>query len=167
MLGKDLVTTSILLLVIIHPYRNFNSDLAKRPSNRVLMNNYITQFFWYFCPNLDASLGRRVETVHVIKVMLPSHLSVTSLTVCHYADGRSPYIINGSESSKGRWPWQVSVQWYQPPLIKKSSHTCGGSVINNRWILLAAHCVIYEKYSTTKITLIVIEWKQDYSRYLR
>ena len=43
-----------------------------------------------------------------------------------------PYIVGGYDVRPNEVPWQVSLQ--------KSSHTCGGSIINNRWILSAAHC---------------------------
>jgi len=47
-------------------------------------------------------------------------------------------IVGGREAQHCGWPWQVSVQrlgrygWY---------HTCGGSIIHERWIITAAHCV--------------------------
>ncbi|KAM6429995.1 chymotrypsinogen 2-like [Python bivittatus] len=43
-------------------------------------------------------------------------------------------IVNGEEAVPGSWPWQVSLQ------DKTGFHFCGGSLINENWVITAAHC---------------------------
>lgn len=45
-------------------------------------------------------------------------------------------IVGGTEAAPHSWPWQVSI------IIPSGEHHCGGSIINNQWILSAAHCFI-------------------------
>jgi len=46
------------------------------------------------------------------------------------ADGR---IVGGRQAKKGEFPWQVQVQKY-------GSHWCGGTLLDDQWVLSAAHC---------------------------
>jgi len=49
-------------------------------------------------------------------------------------------IINGIESNKNAWPWQVSLE-LDLSTHGKIGHWCGGVLIHSSWILTAAHCV--------------------------
>lgn len=44
-------------------------------------------------------------------------------------------IVNGSTAHIGQFPHQVSLRTH-----RKKEHFCGGSIINTRWIITAAHC---------------------------
>uniref|UniRef100_A0A8C3YI61 pancreatic elastase II n=1 Tax=Catagonus wagneri TaxID=51154 RepID=A0A8C3YI61_9CETA len=49
-----------------------------------------------------------------------------------------PRVVGGEDASPNSWPWQVSLQydssgqWY---------HTCGGVLVDQNWVLTAAHCI--------------------------
>ncbi|XP_069755622.1 chymotrypsinogen B-like [Narcine bancroftii] len=43
-------------------------------------------------------------------------------------------IVNGEEAIPGSWPWQVSLQ------TDSGWHFCGGSLVNENWVITAAHC---------------------------
>uniref|UniRef100_A0A452RRF7 tryptase n=1 Tax=Ursus americanus TaxID=9643 RepID=A0A452RRF7_URSAM len=47
-------------------------------------------------------------------------------------------IVGGMDALERKWPWQVSVQY-------RGFHVCGGSIINEYWILSAAHCFDRDK----------------------
>ncbi|XP_076144183.1 serine protease [Alosa pseudoharengus] len=45
-------------------------------------------------------------------------------------------IVNGEEAVPHSWPWQVSLQDWS------GFHFCGGSLINENWVVTAAHCSV-------------------------
>jgi len=45
-----------------------------------------------------------------------------------------PLIVGGVEAGKGDFPFIVEIQ--------RGGHYCGGSIINNNWIVTAAHCSV-------------------------
>jgi len=48
------------------------------------------------------------------------------------ADGDK--VVGGVQALRGDWPWSCSMRY-------NGRHICGGSLINNQWIITAAHCV--------------------------
>ncbi|XP_068610853.1 chymotrypsin-like protease CTRL-1 [Brachionichthys hirsutus] len=46
-------------------------------------------------------------------------------------------IAGGTNATAGAWPWQVSIH-----LNLFGSHICGGTLINDQWVLTAAHCIV-------------------------
>uniref|UniRef100_A0A8C4LAS2 Peptidase S1 domain-containing protein n=1 Tax=Equus asinus asinus TaxID=83772 RepID=A0A8C4LAS2_EQUAS len=44
-------------------------------------------------------------------------------------------VMGGQESVHGRWPWMGSLR------LPKGHH-CGGTLLNHRWVLSAAHCFV-------------------------
>lgn len=57
-----------------------------------------------------------------------------------------PKIVGGSVAKDGQYPYQASLRY-------RNRHFCGGSVLNERWILTAAHCL--SSFNDTAITVVL------------
>ncbi|KAK2913887.1 hypothetical protein Q8A67_002286 [Cirrhinus molitorella] len=53
-------------------------------------------------------------------------------------------IVNGEEARPHSWPWQVSLQ------DSTGFHYCGGSLVNEWWVVTAAHC---DPWSSDRVVL--------------
>uniref|UniRef100_A0A2S2NG88 Trypsin-1 n=1 Tax=Schizaphis graminum TaxID=13262 RepID=A0A2S2NG88_SCHGA len=69
------------------------------------------------------------------------------------SDGNSR-VVGGTDSMPGEFPWQISLQLVTGETAR---HVCGGSVINENWVLTAAHCV----YGLSEKVLSVVAGKND------
>eukprot|EP00062_Callorhinchus_milii_P005437 gi/632944860/ref/XP_007887731.1/ PREDICTED: chymotrypsin A-like [Callorhinchus milii] len=49
-------------------------------------------------------------------------------------------IVNGEDAVSGSWPWQISLQDYS------GWHFCGGSLLNENWVVTAAHCGVGQSH---------------------
>ncbi|XP_033121873.1 ovochymase-1-like isoform X2 [Anneissia japonica] len=52
-------------------------------------------------------------------------------------------IVGGTKAKPGAWPWQVQITKLS------GGHICGGSLLNRRWVLSAAHCFAAEPYASS------------------
>jgi len=69
--------------------------------------------------------------------------------VCGIRKAPVDRIVNGQNSVKGEFPWQVSIRHIS------GSNMCGGSILNKKWILTAAHCIgIYQNHKL----VIAVGW---------
>ncbi|KAK0087998.1 hypothetical protein PV325_008052 [Microctonus aethiopoides] len=52
-----------------------------------------------------------------------------------------PRVVGGDDAAEGAHPYQVSLR------SPSNSHFCGGVILSKRWILTAAHCIVYKNPS--------------------
>jgi len=52
-------------------------------------------------------------------------------------DGIGGRIVGGQEADEGEYPWQIS---WRRSSGSNSGHSCGGSILNENWVLSAGHC---------------------------
>jgi trypsin len=60
---------------------------------------------------------------------------------------REGRIVGGSNAALGQFPYQVSLR------TAANFHFCGGSIINNRWVLSAAHCTIGRAQNAVRVVV--------------
>ncbi|XP_072397547.1 trypsin-1-like [Diabrotica undecimpunctata] len=76
-------------------------------------------------------------------------------------------IINGKQSIRGSWPWQVSLQLLHPQ-FGFLGHWCGGVMISSEWLLTAAHCINNDLFNLPLAALwtaVVGEWDREVEEY--
>lgn len=77
-----------------------------------------------------------MKTENTARIVLA--LSVLALTTVSAAVDVAPRIVGGSTAAAGDFPWQVAlIGDIDDPF---QSQFCGGSLIDEQWVLTAAHC---------------------------
>ncbi|XP_029978044.1 chymotrypsin-like protease CTRL-1 [Sphaeramia orbicularis] len=75
--------------------------------------------------------------IFVMCALLAGQGSEAQEVSCGTAPLNNNRIVGGQNAQPGVWPWQVSLH-YNP----FRSHICGGTLINEQWVLTAAHCIL-------------------------
>ncbi|XP_068831059.1 transmembrane protease serine 11E-like [Capricornis sumatraensis] len=81
-------------------------------------------------PKLDPD---SVEIKKINKTETDNFLNNCCGTRRNETSGQSLRIVGGTEVQEGEWPWQTSLQW-------DGIHRCGATLINDTWLVSAAHC---------------------------
>lgn len=89
--------------------------------------------------------GLKLIFVVVFTGLMNSGLMAEPLQVV----SKIPKILNGTETDISKWPWMVALVRSGFSVI--DGQFCGGTLISDRWILTAAHCVIDETTATVKV----------------
>jgi len=76
--------------------------------------------------------------------------------VCGQSYAAQSRIISGADAKPGAWPWMASLWLYG------TSHICGGTIINPKWILTASHCVVGT--GATKSSLMIKLGEHDHRK---
>ena len=51
----------------------------------------------------------------------------------------SLFLLGGVQAPEGEWPWTVLIYFEQ--LGIPAGQICGGTLVSDRWIVTAAHCI--------------------------
>uniref|UniRef100_A0A3Q2DR87 chymotrypsin n=1 Tax=Cyprinodon variegatus TaxID=28743 RepID=A0A3Q2DR87_CYPVA len=68
---------------------------------------------------------------------------------CGNVAAKGSRIIGGQDAQPGAWPWQV--------YFTTNDSSCGGSLINDQWVLTAAHCINRDDLYHTDVHLGVTQ----------
>ena len=99
------------------------------------------------------------EKCHVTENMIPlpqdnikAGLQCTRSNELH--EKKNQYIVGGSKTEKGRYPWQVRLQI---DCNNGVCGVCGGSILSENWVITAAHCC----EGSSNIKIHVGDWNQN------
>ncbi|KAL7011868.1 hypothetical protein ACKWTF_014498 [Chironomus riparius] len=69
----------------------------------------------------------------------------------------APQIVGGNDARPGQFPYMVSIQ----TAGYRGSHGCGAGIINERWILSAAHCLLNDRTELYALIVGTIRMDED------
>eukprot|EP00795_Rhopilema_esculentum_P012491 gene12491-3174_t len=102
------------------------------------MQNITIGYHWYYIKNAERPAGsakrlNRFDLRYLFYVQVQKKCGLRGLS-----KGK-PFVVGGVVAEPHTWPWSVA-------LLKFGFHHCGGSLIDNQWVLSAAHCFENDKH---------------------
>ena len=88
---------------------------------------------------------------------------ITSVCGIAGAPGFHARVLNGKRSSYGAWPWLASIYIKGPQQKDQFELSCGGTLVNKRWVITAAHCVYDYQFNKKRIRVKL----GDYFRHVK
>jgi len=82
----------------------------------------------------------------LVSLFFPAAVSTLPNDICGLRNPLSR-IVGGEHAKLGSWPWQVELLMLKGDK-KTFAHRCGGTLIDNEWVVTAAHCVFMYPYPT-------------------
>ena len=76
--------------------------------------------------------------------------SVADKLSCGKRGLSSERVIGGVEASPHTWPWSVA-------LLRFDAYFCGGSLINDQWVVTAAHCLYNREHQADYMDAVLGE----------
>ena len=90
-------------------------------------------FSFWFAVTIYESLNYHLPRFHFLFLLLHEWTKHKWFSGC----GQKPFsarVVNGENAALHAWPWQISLR-------VNGRHICGGSLIEDDWVVTAAHCV--------------------------
>lgn len=115
---------------------HFASAQVYKEWNLQLISFKMTKLVVVLAGLLACALGKILFHCFIIIFCLKLYFVLTGLPHTSVIDpSQSWRIVGGEDAKDGQYPFIVSIRQY-------GSHSCGGSIINENWILTAAHCLV-------------------------